>query len=302
MVLATYFKLVRWKNLLLIVFVFFVLKFSFFSTLQIQTKLSVVDFLLLLLSVLAITAAGYIINDIFDVKTDLINKPTKVIVSQKISLETAKKWYKTTNTVGIVLGIALCIKISKPTHSFIFIGISLLLYYYSKKIKTTPFIGNFLVSLLIAFSVLIFPLFEIELIAKNNNQNLASQIIWMLFFFAFSLNLIREIVKDIEDVNGDYNLKMNTLPILLGILRTRRLILFLCIIPIGILLFIILKYSSIYKFTVLYLLLFVLMPLLYFTVKLRSAKKKTEFHKLSQLLKIIMLLGINSLLIFSITL
>jgi len=302
MVLATYFKLVRWKNLLLIVFVFFVLKFSFFSTLQIQTKLSIVDFLLLLLSVLAITAAGYIINDIFDVKTDLINKPTKVIVSQKISLETAKKWYKTTNTVGIVLGIALCIKISKPTHSFIFIGISLLLYYYSKKIKTTPFIGNFLVSLLIAFSVLIFPLFEIELIAKNNNQNLATQIIWMLFFFAFSLNLIREIVKDIEDVNGDYNLKMNTLPILLGILRTRRLILFLCIIPIGLLLFIILKYSSIYKFTVLYLLLFVLMPLLYFTVKLRSAKKKTEFHKLSQLLKIIMLLGINSLLIFSITL
>jgi len=150
--------------------------------------------------------------------------------------------------------------------------------------------------------VLIFPLFEIELIAKNNNQNLATQIIWMLFFFAFSLNLIREIVKDIEDVNGDYSLKMNTLPILLGILRTRRLILFLCIIPIGLLLFIILKYSSIYKFTVLYLLLFVLMPLLYFTVKLRSAKKKTEFHKLSQLLKIIMLLGINSLLIFSITL
>ncbi|MBG7629215.1 MAG: geranylgeranylglycerol-phosphate geranylgeranyltransferase [Bacteroidetes bacterium] len=300
--MATYFKLVRWKNLLLIVFVFFVLKFSFFSTLQIQTKLSIVDFLLLLLSVLAITAAGYIINDIFDVKTDLINKPTKVIVSQKISLETAKKWYKTTNTVGIVLGIALCIKISKPTHSFIFIGISLLLYYYSKKIKTTPFIGNFLVSLLIAFSVLIFPLFEIELIAKNNIQNLATQIIWMLFFFAFSLNLIREIVKDIEDVNGDYSLKMNTLPILLGSLRTRSLVLFLCIVPIGLLLFIILKYSSIYKFTVLYLLLFVLMPLLYFTVKLRSAKKKTEFHKLSLLLKIIMLLGINSLLIFSITL
>lgn len=302
MVLATYFKLVRWKNLLLIVFVFFVLKFSFFNTLQIESKLSVVDFLLLLSSVLAITAAGYIINDIFDVKTDLINKPTKVIVTQKISLETAKKWYKTTNTVGIVLGIALCIKISKPTHSFIFIGISLLLYYYSKKIKATPFIGNFLVSLLIAFSVLIFPLFEIELIAKNNIQNLATQIIWMLFFFAFSLNLIREIVKDIEDVNGDYNLKMNTLPILLGSLRTRNFVFVLSIIPIGLLLFMILKYSSIYKYTALYLLLFVLMPLLYFIVKLRSAKKKPEFHKLSVLLKIIMLLGINSLLIFSITL
>ena len=302
MVLATYFKLVRWKNLLLIVFVFFVLKFSLFNTLQIETKLSIVDFLILLLSVLSITAAGYIINDIFDVKTDLINKPTKVIVSQKISLETAKQWYKTTNTVGIVLGIILCIKISKPTHSFIFIGISLLLYYYSKKLKATPFIGNFLVSLLIAFSVLILPLFEIDLIAKNNIQNLATQIIWVLSFFAFSLNLIREIVKDIEDVNGDYSLNMKTLPILLGRLRTRSLVLFLSAIPIGLLLYIIINYSSIYNFTIIYLLFFVLIPLLYFIVKLKSAKKKNEFHKLSFLLKIIMLLGINSLLIFTITL
>lgn len=302
MVLATYFKLVRWKNLLLIVFIFFVLKFSFFKALQIETKLSIIDFLLLLLSVLSITAAGYIINDIFDIKTDLINKPTKTIVSKTISLETAKQWYKTTNTIGIALGIAFCLKMGKPTSVFIFIGISLLLYYYSKKLKTTPFIGNFVVSLLIAISVLILPLFDIELVAKNNNQNLASQIIWALSFFAFTLNLIREIVKDIEDINGDYILKMKTLPILLGSSRTRNLVLFLCTIPIGLLLYIILNYSSIYKLTIMYILFFVLIPSLYVTVKLKSAKKKNEFHKLSLLLKIIMLLGINSLLIFSITL
>jgi len=302
MVLATYFKLVRWKNLLLIVFVFFVFKFSFFKALQIVTKLSLIDFFILLFSLLSLAAAGYIINDIFDVKTDLINKPAKTIVSQKISLETAKQWYKTTNTIGIVLGIAFCLKINKPTSVFIFIGVSLLLYYYSKKLKKTPFIGNFVVSVLIAISVLILPLFDIEFMVKSNNQNLASQIIWILFIFAFSLNLIREIVKDIEDINGDYSLKMNTLPILLGSSRTRNFVLFLCVIPVGLLLYIILYYSSIYKFTIMYILFFVLFPLLYFIVKLKSAKKKNEFHKLSLMLKIIMFLGINSLLIFSITL
>lgn len=302
MVLGTYLNLVRWKNLLLIIFVFFVLRFSLFNALEIETNLSLIEFFILLMSVLAITASGYIINDIFDIKTDLINKPNKVIVSQKISSETGKIWYKITNTIGIALGMALCIKISKPTYSFIFIGVALLLYFYSKKFKTIPFLGNFIVALLVAISVLILPLFDIDLNADKNTQILAIQIIWTVSVFAFSLTLIREIVKDIEDVNGDYNLKMRTLPILFGGSRTQKFVLFLCLIPIGMLLYIIVNFAAIYKFTVLYLLFFVLIPILYFGFKLKYAMKKREFYKLSLLLKIIMFLGINSLIIFSITL
>jgi len=299
---TTYFNLVRWKNLLLIVFVFFVLRFAFFNALQIETKLSIIQFFTLLFSVLAISAAGNIINDIFDIKTDLINKPKKVIVSQKIALETAKQWYKITNTIGIALGIGLSINMNKPTYSFIFIGIALLLYFYSKNLKKTPLTGNFVVSLLIAFSVLILPIFDIDLMGENKNQILATQIIWTLSFFAFSLNLIREIIKDVEDINGDFNLKMRTLPIILGNSRTLKLTFVLSLIPIGLLLYIIFSYSAIYKITVLYLLLGTLLPMFYLGVKLNSAKKKSDFHKISYSLKIIMFLGINALLIFSITL
>ena len=298
--IATYFKLIRWKNLLLIVFIFFVFKFLVFKTFHLDTNLSISYFIILLLSVLCITAAGYIVNDIFDIKSDSINKPDKLIVSKKITIEKAKQWYKITNVIGIFLGVLFCLKINKPTYSFVFISCALLLYFYSKKIKSTPLLGNILVSILTSVSVLILPLFDINFIAVYNNQPIVIQLIVAVSIFAFCLNLIRELVKDIEDVNGDYSLNMKTLPILIGVRRTRKIALIFTIIPILLLIYIVFKYSAIYKFSVLYLLLFVLIPLFYFAVRLKSAKNKTEFHTLSFGLKIIMFLGINSLIIFSI--
>lgn len=299
MKLVAYFNLIRWKNLLLIIYVFLILKFFFFPSFYVETTLSSYNFLILLFSVLFITAAGYIVNDIFDITADEINKPTKVIVSKNISIEHAKQWYKVTNTIGIIFGIALCLRIGKPTHSFIFIGASLLLYYYSKKLKGKPLIGNLIVSLLIALSVLILPLFDIDFSIKNNPQNTAIYIIITLAFFAFTLNLIREIVKDIEDINGDKSLNLITLPILFGRNRVRIIASYLCLIPISLLLFLIYNYSSNYKFTMLYLLLSTLIPLLIVTIKLRKAEKKSEYYKLSSLLKIIMFLGITALIIIS---
>jgi 4-hydroxybenzoate polyprenyltransferase len=301
MILATYFKLIRWKNLLLIIYLFCIYKFLFFKLLNIETNTSIIYFLTLLLAVLSITAAGYIINDIFDIKTDLINKPTKTIVSKTITLETAKTWYKTTNSIGIILGVALCIKVNKPTYSFIFMGIALLLYLYSKKIKSIPLLGNTLVSLLTAVGVLILPLFDINLIEIYNTNPIVIQLIVLLTIFSFFLNLLREILKDIEDINGDYSLNMNTLPILIGRDRTRKLTLVISLVPLILLVFIIFKYSDIYKNTIIFLFIFVLIPLLFFMIKLKSAKKKKEIQTLSTMLKIIMFLGISSLIIFSIS-
>jgi 4-hydroxybenzoate polyprenyltransferase len=299
MKLTAYFNLIRWKNLLLIFYVFFLFKFFFFNSFYVETTLSIFQFLILLFSVLFITVAGYIINDIFDVKADEINKPTKLVVSKNISKEQAKQWYKVTNTIGIILGITLCLSISKPTYSFIFIGTSLLLYYYSKILKGKPLIGNLIVSILIAFSVVILPLFDIDFSIKNNPQNTAITIIFALSIFAFILNLIREIIKDIEDINGDKILNLKTLPIIFGRNRAQIIASYLCITPISLVLFLIYNYSSNYKFTMLYLLLFVLIPLLIVAIKLRRAEKKSEFHKLSSLLKIIMFLGITVLFIIS---
>ncbi|MFO7674088.1 MAG: geranylgeranylglycerol-phosphate geranylgeranyltransferase [Lutibacter sp.] len=299
MKLAAFLRFIRWKNLLLIIYLQILLKFSLFSSFEITANLSVFQFVALLFSLILITAAGYIINDIFDLKSDLINKPQKVIVNNYFSVESAQRLYLIVNTLGIVLGIGLSLSLQKPTFAFIFIGASLLLYFYSKKIKSKPLIGNIVVSFLVAFNIITLCLFDLDLVIQSEDQQLVKYIMLLLAIFAFLINLVREIVKDIEDVNGDYNIKMNTLPILLGVARTKNIASFLCVFPLGLLLFIVAKYAAIYKFIILYLLLFALVPLLYVAMKLLSAKTKKDFKKLSMFLKIIMFLGINSLLIFS---
>lgn len=296
---AVYFNLIRWKNLLLIIYVYLLIKFIFFPSFSIETVLSLFQFFLLLISIILISAAGYIINDIEDVVSDKINKPKKLIVTKNITTEKALKWYKITNTIGISFGIVFSLNINNPIVSFIFIGTSLLLYYYAKKLKSKPLIGNLIVAFLIGFSIFILAIFEFGFLIKNEPKHLAFNIIITLSIFAFFLNLTREIIKDIEDINGDYALKTNTLPILLGVNRTKSIALITLIFPIGLLLNIFLNYSEIYKFTMLYLLIAVFVPLLYVAIKLFSAKKKKHFKKISTLLKITMFLGVTSLIIFS---
>ena len=245
MILTVYLKLIRWKNLLLITYIFLLIKLLFFPSFYLETKLADFQFFQLLLSILLIAAAGYIINDIVDIKADLINKPQKVIVSKIITIEKATHWYKITNTIGIFLGIVLCLKIGKPSYSFFFIGGALLLYYYSINLKSKPLVGNLIVAFLISLSILILGLFEIDFSSKNLYQNIAINTLILISLFAFIINLIREIVKDIEDINGDNYLNIKTLPILFGIHRIKNLVSFLCLIPIGLIVFLIIFASCV---------------------------------------------------------
>ncbi|MCF6167040.1 geranylgeranylglycerol-phosphate geranylgeranyltransferase [Lutibacter sp.] len=297
---TAFFKLLRWKNLLLMLYTQLLLKLLVFNFFNIDTNLSLIQFIVLIISILLITAAGYVINDIYDIKTDLINKPSKVIISKYFSVEQAKLLYLILNTFGIILGVGLSLNVENPTYSFIFIGASLLLYYYAKKLKPKPLIGNIIVSFLVACSILILVVFDINQSIQTKTQQLISNTILMLSLFAFFLTIIRELIKDIEDVNGDYSLNMRTLPILIGKRRTKKIALILCIIPISLLLYIILNYAAIYQFTVLYLLLFTFIPLLYVALKLFYATSIKDYKKVSLTLKIIMFLGINSLIFFSI--
>ncbi|WP_372792436.1 geranylgeranylglycerol-phosphate geranylgeranyltransferase [Lutibacter sp.] len=299
MKLVAFFKLIRWKNLLLILYVQLLLKFLVFNSFNIVTNLSLAQFVILLISILLITAAGYVINDILDIKTDLINKPRKVIVTKNFSIEKAQWLYLVLNATGIILGIGLALNIERPSYSFIFIGASLLLYYYSKKFKSKPLIGNLIVSFLTAFSIYILYLFDINKTIQTTNQQLITNVLIVLSIFAFLLNFIREIVKDIEDVNGDYSLKINTLPILIGKKRTSKIASILCLLPLSLSVYIVIRFASIYKFTSLYLVVFTIIPLLYIALKLVAAKSIKDYKKLSTILKISMFLGINALIIFS---
>jgi 4-hydroxybenzoate polyprenyltransferase len=167
-------------------------------------------------------------------------------------------------------------------------------------LKQIMILGNLAVAFTLAMSVIIIGIFDIfpATIAENRSQ-MASMfsILTDYALFAFMINFIREIVKDIEDINGDYNQGMNTLPIAAGTSRAAKIVLILTFIPIISLLIYINKYfieNNLYIVT-LYALAFVLAPLIYFVIKLVNAKSQKDFHHLSSVLKLVLFFGILSI-------
>jgi 4-hydroxybenzoate polyprenyltransferase len=253
-------------------------------------------------STVCIAAGGYIINNILDVESDMENKPQDVIVGKTISETKAYNLYIAFTFMGVVSGFYLSNVIGKPSFSALFIVIAATLYQYAAQWKQSLLIGNFIVALLASVSVLIIGVFDLYPITNVNNRALLALIFQILIdfaVFAFMINLLREIIKDLEDKEGDASQGMHTLPIVLGIRKTSKLVFGLSFIPILALLFYI--YNNLFQlqFATLYLLVFVLGPLLLFTVKIWNARTKKDFHGLSLLLKWILFFGIIAIIVIS---
>src|SRR5690606_24944422 len=157
------------------------------------------------LSTICIAAAGYIINDIYDKTIDRINKPDKVIIDKHISENTAFNFYIGLNIVGVGIGFYLSNFIDKPSFSAIFIIIAATLYLYASSLKKSLLIGNIIIAVILAISVLIVGIYDlIPLITPENRSLLAIMFEILVDFalFAFLTNLIREIIKDFEDIEG----------------------------------------------------------------------------------------------------
>ncbi len=296
-------KLIRFQNLLFIAFVQVLIKYSLFPTFEVNVTLNAFGFGLLIFSTLCIAAAGYIINDIYDLEIDRINKPDKTIIGKKISEKTANTLFIILNIIGVGIGFYLSNLISKPGFSALFIIISALLYLYASHLKGIILVGNLVVSALIALSIIIVGLFDLLPVITPENQVLQSTVFGIIAdyaLFAFLLNFIREIVKDLEDINGDKNGGLNTLPIALGRKRTVQIVFGLGVLVISVVVFYMYSYFYRDQTLVMYFLFCVIAPLLYFCVKAWEAKTKKEFSHLSTVLKIIMLLGICSIFIYPI--
>lgn len=294
----SFLKLIRYKNLLFIILTQIFIQYGLLLPLKAASALAPIVFLLLVLATLCIAAAGNIINDIYDIEIDTINKPEKVIIGKKISDSSANKLYILLSVIGVGIGFVVANKIGKPSFAAIFVGISALLYLYASYLKGIPIVGNLIISLLVSLSLIIVGLFS--LLPAITEQNIASQtvvfrIILFYSLFAFLLNFIREIVKDVEDINGDRNLGLNTLPIVIGRKRTIRIVFLLGAISVASI--VIYMYEKLYNSEVLmlYFLFAIVAPLLYFCVKAWDAKKAKEYAFLSKLLKLIMFLGICSI-------
>lgn len=282
-----------------------VFRYLFLKQSYVDLALTDFNYILLIIATVCIAAGGYVINNIMDQDTDAISKPQKRVVGVSISETVAYNWYIGLTILGVALGFYLSNVIYKPTFASLFILVATLLYVYATSLKQIPVVGNIIVAALLSVSIVIIAFFDIlPAIDQDNRIRMkeAFSILMDYAIFAFIINLIREIVKDLEDRDGDYQTGMNTLPIAIGIQKTKSIVGVLTLIAVLLLAYY-LK-TSLYEldYTIYYALVFIIGPLVYFGAKLSIAKEKKEFHHLSMVLKGVLFFGILSVAVIVYTL
>jgi 4-hydroxybenzoate polyprenyltransferase len=300
-----YLKLIRFPNLLMVLLTMVLTKYVLISSFTFA--LCGVQFILLAISILCITASGYIINDVFDVAADKINKPTKVFIGNTISKKNALLLYAVLSILGLILGMYASYSKGNILYSLFFIGTIGLLYWYSKSLKRIAVLGNIVIAFLVTLTIFIVYIFDVENTKTASNlleaianffASISATIVVFIYgFFAFFMTLIREIIKDIEDMKGDYALKMKTLPILIGAQRTKNILLVISSLVFLFLLLLLKEELLHIKLLLWYTVLFIILPFAWFLYILFTSKTIKDFHLLSKLMKVIMLFGILSMVL-----
>ena len=312
--IISFLKLIRLKNLIIVALTQLVIKFSLINPFVNNFMLSDNQFYLLILSTVFITASGYIINDIYDVKTDKVNKEESRIIGKSITSRNAISWYIIFNFLGLGLGIYIAYIVKQPYYSLVFIYCIFSLWTYSKRMKTSFLFGNLQVSLLTALSIFNVALFDIisNGINKNTGEMMIFKIIIFYSAFAFITTFIREIIKDLEDLEGDKKIQAKTLAITFGIEKTKWVsLLFTTLTFLGIGYFQYFQYSiissefeyeismwGVNKIAIFYT-IFLQFLFLFLGFKVYTSKVKYDFYFISQLCKFIMITGILSIPLFT---
>ncbi|WP_373058725.1 geranylgeranylglycerol-phosphate geranylgeranyltransferase [Zunongwangia sp. H14] len=292
-----YLRLIRYKNLLFIAATQFLIKYGLFEAFGAAITLNFFGCFLLALATVCLAAGGYIINDVHDVETDLINRGEKTIIGAGVSEKTGYTLFMILNVVGVGIGFYLSNIVGWPAFSGLWIFASAILYFYATYLKRMALIGNIIVSCTIAGVVIIVGLYDVLPAINNQNQPLQLLLFSILTdyaIFAFLINLLREMVKDQEDIKGDYNAGMQTLPILLGTSRTNKVIFTVALVPLVAIFYY--TYTYLFQNTIatIYALVLIFAPLLFVMIKIWDAEKKKRYTRLSFILKMILFFGLIS--------
>jgi 4-hydroxybenzoate polyprenyltransferase len=277
------------------------IKYALLEPFDVLTTLNTLGFSLLVFITVCIAAAGNIINDIYDVETDTINKPKAIIIGKHISENLAYNIFFGLNIIGVILGFYLSHSVGKGSFFAIFVIISLALFVYASYLKGTVLFGNIIISFLVAMSIIIVGIFDLlpSMIPQNRETQLTFlDIIFDYAIFAFLINLVRELIKDIQDTDGDYKAGMNTLPIVLGRERANKIAFIVSMIPIGAVIYFIVTYLYKQPIAIGYFLLFVIAPSIYATIKIFGASNNFHYKHISMIYKLVMFFGILSLLLY----
>lgn len=311
--LKAFFILIRLKNLIIIALTQYLIRYAIIEPMislsSFELQLSHFNFFLMSLATVFIAAGGYIINDYFDTRIDRVNRPDLVVIDTYIKRRVAMGAHLLSSIAGILLGFYVAAQAGVYQLGFIYAISSGMLWFYSNNFKRQLLVGNLVISFLTALVPIMVPLFEIPLLNKAYGEILLeanTDFMFLLRFvgaysiFAFISSMIREIIKDMEDVNGDASFGRTTLPIAIGIEKSK-----LAVIALSLILMIGLAYIQYLQllakdfifFT--YIMLLIQAPLVYLIIKLRKATDKNAFAFISRIVKAIMLAGIlSSLLVY----
>jgi len=307
-------KLVRWQNLLIVVLTMILMRYAIIEPLiskvgvillkgsgeegPMALQFSWYNFLILIAATVCITAGGYIINDYFDIRTDLINRG-KVIVGTKIPRRQAILWHSILNIAGVAAGFYISWRAGYFWLGTIFMLVSGLLYFYSASYKRQFLVGNLIVSVLTSMVPFMVVLFEWSALYRYYSvyaielPDLGFLFYWVGGFslFAFLTTLIREIIKDTEDFEGDTAYGRNTIPVIIGITASKIVAISLIIITI-VSLFLVWHFFVNDKITVVYISAAIVAPLIYVIYMLAVSTDKALLHRAATIMKIVMLAGI----------
>ena len=299
-------RLIRFPNLLIVaatqVLIRQCLIIPLLKQVHMEPQLSFALFILLVVATVFITAGGYAINDYFDRKIDRVNKPHSLIVGTLIYPRHAMAYHLFLSITGVLLGTWVAFRAGELYLSLVFFMVSGLLWFYSTIYKRELLLGNIIVALLTALVPFLVLLFELPLLAGNYGTGVTSitrvLMIWVLGFslFAFLMNLLREIIKDAEDFEGDHAYGKKTIPVIWGIKASRWISLALICLIIALLTIAWLCFVPDLA-TLLYLFIMLIIPLVVVAILLLKGGDQKLFHKASTLLKIIMLTGIGYMVV-----
>lgn len=309
--MLSFIKLIRIQNLLVIAFTQYMVRWCLINpilnTRGLTLQLSELHFFLIVLATVMIAAAGYIINDYFDIRIDKVNKPERIQVGKGVKRRVAMGAHSIINIIAIAISFYVAYTIGLWKISIIYFICATGLWFYSTTFKRQFFIGNIIIALftgLVPFIVGVFELIPCYRVYLPCDPDISFKGIWIyilaISFFAFITTLIREIIKDIEDYEGDKEYGCDTLPIVIGKNYAKAVAISFAIITMGALGYIQYEFwqandkLSTYYFTVA-----LQVPLAFLIYKITNAYTKNEYRFAGNTAKVIMLFGISYLFLFA---
>ncbi len=297
-----YFKLFRLPNLIILALILYLIRYFVIEQILIANglvlQMSVVDFSLLVLATLMITAAGYAINDYFDTKVDLKNRPDEIVVGRTIKRRVAMVLHVVMSVIGILIGIFISFKNHLYGLALINFLTVILLWFYSTRFKHQLLVGNLIISMLAALVALIVGLYEMPLLkimSPDFVNTSGYHLIWFWILgysiFAFVTTLAREIIKDSEDVEGDRQYGSVTIPVRFGLKKTKYIVVSIVgitVLSIGYLQFL---FFSDWQ-AVVYISLLIHIPLFFLIWTIIKADGPKDYHRASWVMKFVMVAGI----------